>query len=613
MNEIRNLLKENREEDALCAIYDLARRTTDYSAYASLCRARRRIKAVSPGTRSTAKDLRIVIFGGATTGFFEEPLKLELETIGIHSQLFSGLYNTYVADMLNPDSEAAAFGPDVALFMTTPFDISDWPRTGDSEAAVEALAERMLSHWLGLCDSFHAATGSEIIMNNLHMWPERIHGNLGCRLPWDRNSFLKRINQKLAASVPPYVHILDVDTLSSIHGVSRWFDIRFWHHSKQPVAFECVIPFIRNLSAMIGGLYGRSCKCVVVDLDNTLWGGVVGDDGVEGIKIGAGDPLGESFKAFQEYLIALKNRGVLLAVCSKNDESNALEPFRKLPEMALKWDDFVAFNANWESKPDNLRAIAKELNLGLDALLFVDDNPAERAHVRQVLPEVKVLEMPEDPALFPRHLDQCGWLEQVSLTAEDLEKTEQYRKNRLRKELESGLSDYESYLESLEQCAEIRRFEPQHLDRITQLINKTNQFNLTTLRLSRSEVEAMMEDPSRFSVSVRLVDRFGDNGLISVLSGQIKQNVLCLDLWLMSCRVFKRGVERLLANHLFEQARTLGIDTVQGIYIATPKNGLVSQHYANLGFTKLSEHEGMSTWEIGVADYHSAPVRISLI
>jgi FkbH-like protein len=374
------------------------------------------------------------------------------------------------------------------------------------------------------------------------------------------------------------------------------------------------VPFIRSLSSIIGSLYGRTCKCIALDLDNTLWGGVVGDDGVDGIRIGEGDAVSEAFKAFQQYLLGLRQRGILLAVCSKNEEANALAPFSQLPDMVLKRDDFVAFRANWDPKPDNLRAIASELNIGLDSLLFVDDNPAEREHIRQALPQVKVLELSDDPAEYTTLLDRCGWLEPARLTAEDMDKTGQYQKNTRRKALESEVVDYDSYLESLEQHAVIGAFDLNNLDRITQLINKTNQFNLTTQRLNRSEVETLMNDPDSITAYVRLADRFGDNGLISVLAGHREDGTFHIDHWLMSCRVFKRGVEYLLANHLFERLGATGIETVHGIHIPTAKNRIVENLYNDLGFTRVDTgDDGRTTWAINTRDYRPKRVFIELL
>ncbi len=613
METIKELYREKRHAEMLTAILEQARLTSDYNRYLSLCRWRQRL-ASEMDSPDYARVLRIAILGGATTDFLEQPLRLELETLGLGCTLHSSNYNTYVPEMLDAASDSAAFRPDLAVFLTTPYNIADWPAVGDSQDSVQALVDRVCDHWLDLCQSFHAHTNCEIILNNQHLLPARVTGNLGSQLPWDQNNYLRRINAALGLRAPAYVHILDIDTLSSIHGVSKWFDPRFWHHSKQPVSFDCIVPLVRNLASIIGALYGRTAKCLVLDLDNTLWGGVVGDDGVEGLRIGEGDAEGEAFKAFQEYLLQLKRRGLLLAVCSKNEPENALAPFAQLPDMVLRRDDFVVFRANWDPKSEGLVEIAKQLNIGLDALVFVDDNPAERALVRQVLPEVKVVELSADPAEFPQLLDQSGWLELASLTDEDREKTEQYRRNMQRSEMQVQHSDYDSYLESLDQKAIIGEFAPQQLDRITQLINKTNQFNLTTQRLNRSEVEALMEDPDTLTACVRLADRFGDNGLISVLVGHREEAVLHVDLWLMSCRVFKRGVEYMLANHLFEKAFEMGVKSVIGTYRPTEKNRIVANLYADLGFEKCAAGEdGTSRWQLELKDYRPVPVSISLV
>jgi FkbH-like protein len=443
--------------------------------------------------------------------------------------------------------------------------------------------------------------------------PNRATGNLGARLPWDPNNFIHRVNATLSRKAPKFVHIFDIDTLSAIYGVSNWFDSRFWYHAKQPVSFTCLIPFVRDLGAIIGALYGHTAKCLVLDLDNTLWGGVVGDDGINGIKIGEGDAEGEAFKAFQEYILLLKKRGILLAICSKNEIENALEPFEKLPEMVLKRDDFVSFKANWDPKPLGIEQIAQDLNIGLDALVFVDDNPAERELVRQSLPQVKVVELSSDPSDYPKLLDRCGWFETVKLTDEDTSKTDQYHQIVERNAFRPQFADYESYLGSLNQEAVVDVFQRKQLDRITQLINKTNQFNLTTQRFSRSEVEAFMGRDDVVTACVSLVDRFGDNGLISVLTGHLEQDVLHIDNWLMSCRVLKRGVERFLANKILETATSLNARLVRGTFIPTGKNKMVENHYAELGFSCAGTGDnGIVYWEILVQDYEPAPVHVSL-
>lgn len=608
---IKTLVKEERREEALQAILTQARATDDYNTYISLCRLRRKI-ADTKLAGSQAKKVRIAILGGATTEFLESPLELELETQGLDCELHCSEYNTFVPEMMDGGSPTAAFGPDVAILLLTPFNIADWPAVGDSPERVQALADGLCDHWLGLCAAFHGHTKSEIIVSNLHLLPTRAVGSLGSRLAWEPNSYLRRVNRTLSERAPAYVHLFDLETLSADYGTANWFDARFWHHSKQPVSFACLVPFIRNLSAIVGALYGRTAKCLVLDLDNTLWGGVVGDDGLEGIKIGEGDAESEAFKAFQSYLKVLNERGLLLAVCSKNEEENALAPFAELPEMVLKRDDFVAFKANWEPKSENLKAIAEALNIGLDSLVFVDDNPAEREQVRQSLPQVKVVELSEDPSEYPRLLDRSGWLEAIKLTDEDRKKTAQYQENAERQAMQSQAGDYDSYLASLDQRAVIGAFDQKNLDRITQLINKTNQFNLTTQRLTRSEVEALMARDDTVTATVRLIDRFGDNGLISVLSGHREDGTLHIDQWLMSCRVFKRGVEQLLANHLFDLARDLGVEKVRGTYIPTPKNKIVADLYPSLGFRRSNgDQEASSVWDIELDDYKPFPVHIS--
>jgi FkbH-like protein len=497
--------------------------------------------------------------------------------------------------------------------MNCPANIPTWPRAGDSLERVKQITEEVCHYFMDLCAKLHEHTQCEVILNNFHPFPTTPLGNLGAKLPWDTNNFIRRVNRELGDRLPAYVHLNDVESLSAKYGLMEWFDPRYWFHAKQPVSFECLLPYVRNTARIVGALFGRSAKCLVLDLDNTLWGGVVGDDGPEGLVIGEGDPMGEAFNAFQEYLLGLKERGVMLAVCSKNEESNALAPFEKRPEMALKREDFVSFKANWRPKPENLREIASDLNIGIDTLVFVDDNPAEREHVRLTLPEVKVVELSEDPADYPRLLDEVGLFEIIAVSVEDRERTQKYHENSQRARLQESASDYTSYLASLQQKAVVKPFEEIQLDRITQLINKTNQFNLTTQRRSRSQVGALMRDAAVLTAYVRLADRFGDNGLISVFFGHKDGDELWIDEWLMSCRVLKRGVEQLLCNYVAERARDLGVTRLHGVYIPTPANKLVCDHYPSLGFTAETESNGAAHWNLELAGYQPFKVEIEVV
>jgi FkbH-like protein len=327
----------------------------------------------------------------------------------------------------------------------------------------------------------------------------------------------------------------------------------------------------------------------VLDLDNTLWGGVIGDDGLNGIVLGQGSALGEGFVAVQDYAKDLARRGIILAVCSKNDEQNALEPFDKHPEMVLKRSDIASFRANWDDKVANIRAIAEDLNIGLDALVFLDDNPFERNLVRARLPMVAVPEVPDDdPALVPRVLADAGYFESLRLTDEDRQRTLQYQENRERAELRASATDLDGYLRSLEMRLPWGQFDKLSQQRVVQLINKTNQFNLTTRRYTDADVEAVIAHPSQFGLHMRLLDRFGDNGIIAIVIGKLGEDAsLVIDTWLMSCRVLGRQVEAVTLNLIAAQAKALGAKRLVGEYIPTAKNGMVRDHYQKLGFTTV--------------------------
>ena len=612
MSALKGLIGEGRHAEAWALLLREALYVVDYGELRGLCRAYRRLLDLHPPAEPPVRT-RIAVLGGATTQPLEDPLRLMLEALGVRATLHTGEYNTFAREMLDPSSRTAAFAPDIAVVLVTPANIPSWPSWSATEPEVATAVEEVCDHWLWLCRSLHEHTGCEIVLSNFHPLPLRPFGALGARLPGEPNRFLRRVNEALARRLPGYVHLHDVETLASLHGVYRWFDARYWYHAKQPVSFECLTPYVRNIAQVIGALLGRSAKCVALDLDNTLWGGVVGDDGPHGIVIGEGDPEGEAFAEFQRYLLRLKERGVLLAVCSKNEEANALEPFQSRPEMVLRRDDFVAFRANWRSKSENLREIATTLNIGLDAIVFVDDNPVEREQIRQAVPEVRVVELGDDPAGFAAALDRTGWFDIVVQSAEDRERTAMYGANVAREELKASVSDYPSFLRSLEQRAVIAPFEERFLDRITQLTNKTNQFNLTTRRLARAELAAMMDSPGYLTAQARLADRFGDNGLVSVFAARREDSDLWIDLWLMSCRVFSRGLEHLLMNHVVERGRDLGLGRIHGLYLPTPKNRIVKDLYPSLGFVACGGLLGGDHWVLDIERYSPLETTISRI
>jgi len=344
----------------------------------------------------------------------------------------------------------------------------------------------------------------------------------------------------------------------------------------------------------------------------TVWGGVIGDDGLGGILLGQGSAVGEAHLAVQRAALQLRERGIVLAVSSKNDDAVARGPFREHPEMLLKEEHIAVFQANWLDKASNLRAIAQTLNIGVDALVLLDDNPAERAQVRQELPEVGVPELPEDPAYFTRNLLAAGYFESTGFTAEDRERAEQYRSNAMRAALEGSTSNVAEYLDSLAMVATFSRFDAVGRARITQLINKTNQFNLTTRRYTEAQVQAVEDDAAGLGLQIRLADRFGDNGMISVIVCRAEGDDWFIDTWLMSCRVLNRKVEQATLNELCAQARQRGLRRLVGEYIASGRNGMVAEHYARLGFTPLERGEASSRWVLELAGHAPAPVPMQI-
>ncbi len=394
------------------------------------------------------------------------------------------------------------------------------------------------------------------------------------------------------------VDILDIQNWAARDGLREWHDPLLWHKAKIEVSPVAGPMYGELVGRLLGAQQGRSFKCLVLDLDNTLWGGVIGDDGLEGIQLGQGSGAGEAFVAFQRFVRDLASRGVILAVCSKNNEGTALEPFEKHPEMVLKRNDIACFVANWNDKAFNLELIAKQLNIGLDSLVLVDDNPYERHQVRGELPMVAVPELPEDPAFFADHVASAGYFEAVSLTPEDLARSHQYQKNLERVQTQASFSNLSDYLKSLEMELIWGPIDPLNLSRVTQLIHKTNQFNLMTRRYSEGQVSQFASDPNAVTLRLRLVDRFGDNGIVGVVIALLDQEGdWLIDTWLMSCRVLGRGVEQATLDLLIREVSKKGAKRIIGQYSPTAKNALVKGLYTDLGFAPLESTEtGYTRW-----------------
>ena len=545
-------------------------------------------------------DVRVAILGGSTTEPLADLLELFLLDRGLRPLFYQSGYDRYFEDAVVDPSSLIAFAPQIVYLHTSSVNVRAWPAATAGQAEFEAAVSATMEHLSAIWRALQRALACQIIQNNFELPAVRVLGHLDASAFGGAVHFINRLNLELAAEARrnPRLLVHDVATLAATMGLDRWFAADRWFSYKIVTSPEATIALAHSLAALIGASLGRTRKCLVLDLDNTLWGGVIGDDGVDHIVIGTETPRGEAYTAFQQYCKRLRDRGILLAVCSKNDEANARAGFAHR-DSVLKLSDFASFKANWEPKPDNIRAIASELNIGLDALVFVDDNPAERAYVAAQLPSVAVPDVGTEVADFPRIIEGGRYFEAVSLSAEDLRRTELYAANERRAASASTFADYGEYLDSLEMTAEIERFAPHNLDRITQLTNKTNQFNLTTRRYTQADVERIAGDPACIGLSGRLIDAFGDNGLVSVIVGRLEGSAVHVDLWLMSCRVLKRGMEDAMLDALVAAARAAGATRLVGRYIPTTKNGMVADHYDRLGFERQDRGaDGSGTWSL---------------
>lgn len=568
----------------------------------ALSAARQLAKLRREGSRC-ATSTRVAVLGSTTTTQLASLLDAFLFAHNIDAEIYEAPYGLLQQEILDPDSELYRFRPQFLFLATTRRDLASSPGGAASIEEVQKAVDATVGEWEALWRTAHERLGCQIIQNNFDAPPWRVYGNMEQSHAGAPGGFIDKVNKALVHRSPRWVSIHDLDGLAADVGRWNWGDERFFHLAKLPCAPEHLVPYAHNVASLISARLGRSRKCLVLDLDNTLWGGVIGDDGLGGINLGQGDGVGEAYVAFQRYAKALNERGVILAVCSKNEDANAREPFEKHPEMVLRLSDISCFVANWEDKAANIRRIAQELNIGLDSLVFVDDNPAERDIIRRLVPEVAVPEIPPDPADYIRAVEQHRYFEVISLSAEDFKRTEYYRANAERQRTASSVADIDEYLRSLEMRGWIGAVGDLEMDRTVQLIGKSNQFNLTTKRYSAADIQRMRASPDWETRVVKLVDRFGDNGLISVLLARQEGDALAIDSWLMSCRVLKRGVEQLLLNNIAAAARERGLRRLLGEYIPTPKNLLVQHHYTGLGFTQIqADPDGRTRWELVVDD-----------
>ena len=568
-----------------------------------ILRKRKSIKKDMQGSQSSFVKKKIAILGGSTTHDIKEILELFLLDHGIQPEFFESGYGQFWQTAMFDPAEFLAFSPDVIYIHTCNRNIQTFPEMSCSEEEIDQLLDREFQYfhtmWEHLKETYHCP----IIQNNFEYLNYRILGNKDASDLHGRNNYILRLNALFSqyARQNSNFFINDIHYLSAQYGLDKWSEPTYWYLYKYALNVSAIPLLAHNLGLIIKSIYGKNKKAIVVDLDNTLWGGVIGDDGLEGIAIGLDNPVGYSFSEFQTYLKLLKGIGVLLAVSSKNELQNAKLGLTH-PDSVLRPEDFLTIMADWNRKDEHITRIAKTLNIFTDSIVFVDDNPVERQIVAENVPDVSLLEWKhvEDAISL---IDKSGYFETTYLTQDDIQRNKMYIENQNRINHEHHFEDYNQFLHSLQMKATIADFDALYLQRITQLINKTNQFNVTTKRYSAVEISEISNSDQYLRLYGRLRDKFGDNGIVTVMIGKKENSRLHLDVWLMSCRVLNRKMEHAMLDKMVACAQKEGIKEIVGYYIPTAKNGLVSTLFGELGFAKIADIQGQTTWVLNVQTY----------
>jgi FkbH-like protein len=559
-------------------------------------RARERGYSIAP-----LSPFKLGLISTANTDFLTLALIATALRYGIALQCTKAPFGQFAQQALSPDSEIKRAQPEAVLIAADYRGLPLRPIPGEMAAAEEMVVE-VLDHLTAIREGIKRDTKAICFVQTIARPAESCFGSLDLAMPGTLRHLIDAVNRGIASSIAGTEDLLfDVAGLAETVGLAEWHSPLEWNLAKVPFASIFLPLYADHVCRLICALRGKSRRCLVLDLDNTLWSGVIGDDGIEGIIIGQGDPTGEAHLSVQHAALSLRDRGIVLAVSSKNQDEIARLPFRAHPEMALREEHFAVFQANWNDKATNIKAIAEELSLGLDAFVLLDDNPTERGLVRRLLPQVAVPELPEDPSLYARTLGASGLFEAVTFSAEDKNRADFYRDNARRVALQKQAGDVDAYLASLEMVISFRPFDDVGRARITQLINKSNQFNLTTRRYTEAEVREIGRDPYCYTLQVHLTDIYGNNGMISVVICRKDCSDWHVDTWLMSCRVLGRRVEQAILRELVGEARHRGINRIIGAYRPTARNKLVEDHYPKLGFSMMEQcGDGTILWQLDV-------------
>lgn len=549
---------------------------------------------------------KIAVLGGSTTHDVVRILELFLLNQGIEPEFYESEYGMYWEDAMFGNEELNAFAPDMIYIHTSLRNLRSFPEPSDSREAVEEKLAAEYGRFETMWEKLAQERQCPVIQNNFEYPYFRLMGNQDGADIHGRTYYVNEMNRRFAAYAQEHQNffINDINYQSAVYGLDEWSAPEYWHMYKYSLCLKAIPWLAHNVANLVKSVFGKNKKSLVLDLDNTLWGGIVGDDGPENLEIGQETNMGQVFAEFQSYVKLLKDYGVMLNVASKNEEENALAGLNH-PAGVLRPDDFLLIKANWEPKSLNIEQIAQQLNILPDSLVFADDNPAEREIVRQQTAGVTAPEIgrPED---YIRVLDRGGYFEVTSLSDDDRKRNEMYQANLKREQQQASFADYADYLRSLEMMGVVRPFEPVYMGRIAQLTNKSNQFNLTTQRFTQAQIEQMAADEKYITLYGKLADKFGDNGVVSVVIAEKNGDCAHIRLWLMSCRVLKRDMELAMLDGLAERCLAEGISTLYGYYYPTAKNNMVREFYGQLGFERISEDEAGNTgWKLSLTGYEN--------
>lgn len=532
--------------------------------------------------------VKLAILGNVATQLLATAIEGNAKLEGINLEVFDAGYNQIAFQLMDPQSETYAFRPDFILLYEATDKLYEEFLDEDS-IGKRNFADRFMEHIASFWGIVSQNTNAKILQCNFTEIGDRAFGSYSCKTDMSFTFQIRKLNYLLQQAMVEYGFVYPVDLLSLQlqMGVNKWHNSALYYDTKLACDINALPRFSKCVVDILKAMKGQVKKCVVLDLDNTLWGGVIGDDGIGGIEIGE---LGKgyAYADFQRWLKQLKERGILLAICSKNDENKAMEPFEKHEEMILKFSDISMFVANWNDKATNIRLIQESLNIGMDSIVFIDDNAFERNLVRELIPEITVPELPEDPADYLDFLQAENLFETISYSDEDRKRTNQYQAEFKRKNMQSMAASLEDYLKGLKMIGEMKKFEPDKFTRIAQLTQRSNQFNLRTIRYTEGDIKRISEDDKYITAYYTLKDKFGDHGLVSVLILEKRSDgEVFIDTWLMSCRVLKRGMEEFIINSLVDLVRKIGFERITGEYIQTAKNSMVSDIYPRMGFESL--------------------------